>query len=1068
MRALVMLATASVALAGCALRSGARAEAERSEERLRARLAAGSPDAEASLERAVAASERAHRGDPLAVADSLDRFAEAFAALAPSTPNGLAAVESLRRRALEVRERALPPGDPRLGEALSLLSTACYDQGRWGPAEEYERRALAVFEAALGPHHVRVAGSLSELATVLFQEGRYQEASALQDRSLAIFEAATPRLPVETARALNVVLELRRVQGRYEESEASGRRAVALLRAGDTVDGGLLADVLNNLAGLYKDQGRYDEAEAALREVIDTMRRQPAENASALTTAQANQADVLRLQGRLDEAEPLFREALETARGQLAGSDPFLATFLNRAALVAVERGDLEAAEPLYREALALLERTSPGHPDLAQTLHDFGGLRAAQERCADALDLYGRALRLREAIFGPSHGEVALTLTEMARCRYAEGPAADAEAADLLERAVSILSANRIYPEALADALALQALVRRRRGDADGALRAMGEALGVIEELRPRRGGSEATRAEFAARHAAHFHQMATWQLGAGRLAEALRSVERGRARVLLDQLALARVDLDQGVPEAIRLPLARRKREAQARLAEAQARLTFNEARNDLPASARAAEASRLATDADGAARELQQAAAELRRASPVWRDLVTAGGRVASVDEVRNELLLPDRLLLLYSVGPRDSHVIVVPGEGAAGHRTLAVAAEDSGLLGVPAGPLTEGSLDRVLGGDRRSAGLGHALARSRGLARVAAEDEPSAPPLEARLAALFRTLVPEDVWPAIRGASEVLIVPDGALHRLPFEALVVGQSQGGGPSYWLDEGPVVRYAPSATTACNLARAERDAGRAEASSALVVAKSSFSGGPDGPTPAPSRAGRARAALAPLPGTAAEAAEVEEALERQGTQVVVLAEAEAREPAVRSAVRARRHRYLHFATHGLVEEGRSELLAALALTPPPAAVGTPDDDGLLQLFEIYELDARSDLVVLSACDSHAGRQVKGEGVFALSRAFLAAGARRVVASLWPVDDASTAALMGAFYRRLARLGTTRPDYARALRDARREVRATPRWSMPYYWAPFVISGAPGEQAPAPAQRLREPGGGS
>ena len=123
------------------------------------------------------------------------------------------------------------------------------------------------------------------------------------------------------------------------------------------------------------------------------------------------------------------------------------------------------------------------------------------------------------------------------------------------------------------------------------------------------------------------------------------------------------------------------------------------------------------------------------------------------------------------------------------------------------------------------------------------------------------------------------------------------------------------------------------------------------------------------------------------------------------------------------------------------------PLDGASPENDGLLQLFEIYELPLDVELAVLSACDGQVGRRVEGEGVFALSTGFLAAGARRVIASQWPADDSSTAFLMADFYGRLAAGGDS-VDYAQALTEARRRVRRTPDWSSPFYWAPFVLTG--------------------
>jgi CHAT domain-containing protein len=142
---------------------------------------------------------------------------------------------------------------------------------------------------------------------------------------------------------------------------------------------------------------------------------------------------------------------------------------------------------------------------------------------------------------------------------------------------------------------------------------------------------------------------------------------------------------------------------------------------------------------------------------------------------------------------------------------------------------------------------------------------------------------------------------------------------------------------------------------------------------------------------------------------------------------------------RWLHLAVHGVVDEGRGDLLAALALT-------RKDDDGLLQLFEIYDLSLDCDIAVLSACATQAGTSIGGEGVFALGRGFLARGARRVVASQWEVDDASTAALISSFFESLAH----EPAQAATvqLAAAKKKVRSNPHTAAPFFWAPFVLSG--------------------
>jgi CHAT domain-containing protein len=116
----------------------------------------------------------------------------------------------------------------------------------------------------------------------------------------------------------------------------------------------------------------------------------------------------------------------------------------------------------------------------------------------------------------------------------------------------------------------------------------------------------------------------------------------------------------------------------------------------------------------------------------------------------------------------------------------------------------------------------------------------------------------------------------------------------------------------------------------------------------------------------------------------------------------------------------------------------------GVPQD-GFLRMHEIYNLRLPADLVVLSACQTALGEEIRGEGLVGLTRGFMHAGAQRVVASLWQVDDVATADLMQRFYRRMLK-ENLRP--AAALRAAQIEMSKSSRWSAPYYWAGFVMQG--------------------
>jgi CHAT domain-containing protein len=117
----------------------------------------------------------------------------------------------------------------------------------------------------------------------------------------------------------------------------------------------------------------------------------------------------------------------------------------------------------------------------------------------------------------------------------------------------------------------------------------------------------------------------------------------------------------------------------------------------------------------------------------------------------------------------------------------------------------------------------------------------------------------------------------------------------------------------------------------------------------------------------------------------------------------------------------------------------------GRPED-GFLRLRDIYNLHLPADMVVLSACRTGLGKKVKGEGLIGLTRAFMYAGAKRVVASLWKVDDEATAELMKRFYQHMFK---GRMPAASALNRARIEImQAREQWRAPYYWAGFILQG--------------------
>ena len=147
-------------------------------------------------------------------------------------------------------------------------------------------------------------------------------------------------------------------------------------------------------------------------------------------------------------------------------------------------------------------------------------------------------------------------------------------------------------------------------------------------------------------------------------------------------------------------------------------------------------------------------------------------------------------------------------------------------------------------------------------------------------------------------------------------------------------------------------------------------------------------------------------------------------------------------KYRYVHFATHGYLDSERPDLSAiVLSLVDQK---GQPQD-GFLRAHEIYNLTLPAELVVLSACQTGLGKEIKGEGLVGLTQGFMYAGARRVVVSLWNVNDKATAELMQRFYKGMLK---EKQSPSAALRKAQAEMSQHKEWQQPYYWAAFVLQG--------------------
>jgi CHAT domain-containing protein len=264
------------------------------------------------------------------------------------------------------------------------------------------------------------------------------------------------------------------------------------------------------------------------------------------------------------------------------------------------------------------------------------------------------------------------------------------------------------------------------------------------------------------------------------------------------------------------------------------------------------------------------------------------------------------------------------------------------------------------------------------------------------------------------PELKGAKQLIIVRDGQLHLVPFDALVEPSGR------YVVESRTVVYAPSATSFFLL----RTATKRESSTQGLLAVGGVPYQQSGTK------------LGDLPSSRDEAVEAATALPNPSN--TLLLGKEATETAFKKSVN---HRIIHLAMHAIANNTSPDRAALVLLSDPQHG-----EDGSLYPSEIVQLPLDADLVVLSACDTAVGPIEGEEGISTLARAFLLAGARTVVSTLWTIDDDSTLYLMKAFYAELGR----KKSAPEALRLAKRSMlkKFSPRKAVPYYWAGFTLEG--------------------
>ncbi len=682
--------------------------------------------------------------------------------------------------------------------------------------------------------------------------------------------------------------------------------------------------------------------------------------------------------------------------------------------------GQFEKAFEHFSQAQAI-QRETGNRAQSGETLDEIGMAYAAQEQYEKALDHHRQSLEIQRAT-GNIRRE-ALVLTNLGNAYNALKQPEKA-----VEQVTAALTVFRNIDDIASAAMALEGIARteEQRSNLEGARKHIEESLALRDKVRSRSGSLE-LRASYRAtiERAYEFYIDLLMQQHAfnhlrGYDAEALKASERGRARSLLEQLSEARIDIRGGVDVA----LIEKERDL--------ARVLNAKAQREMQLKARRGSNDEIATlqrEIGTLEDEYQQVQAAIRQNSPQYSALLQP--QPLDLKGIQQQLD-PDTVLLQYALGERRSYVWVVTQNYLHAYTLPKRAVVE---------PIAREAYESLVA---RSVvkSLETPVQRRTRIARADTNFQDAAE----RLSNLILSPVADKLT-----QKRLVVVADGALQYVPFAALTVSS----GPYRPLVLDHELVSLPSASAFAVQRQNLKDRAPAPKSVAVVadpvfsISDARFKTGAQAQAvnePAATRiiehlqgTAKGQLSIPRLPFTRWEADQILAVAPSGGSLKAVDFNASR---SLATGGELSKYRYVHFATHGYLDTSRSNLSAiVLSLFDEQ---GKPQD-GFLRTHDIYNLKLPAELVVLSACETGLGKDVTGEGLEGLTRGFMYAGARRVIVSLWNVNDKATAALMQRLYVGMLRSGKTP---AAALRAAQIQMLRTRQWQSPYYWAPFVMQG--------------------
>jgi CHAT domain-containing protein/tetratricopeptide (TPR) repeat protein len=909
-----------------------------------------------------------------------------------------------------------------IARALNNIGSIYNIQGDYAQALEYLQRSLATSEA--GGDKAGIARALNTIGETELQRGDSMRALENFQKSLEASKALENNAGI--ARILRNIGEVYIRQGDYAQALEYTQKSLAIFEAEGNKS--WIAGILNSIGIIHSSQGDYEQA-------LEYFRKSLAVNdvigeKGLIASVLINIGEVNRKQG--DYAQALERNQKALSIFESIGYKVGIAGALDNIGAVHNLQGNYAQAVEYYQKSLAMRESLgnragiarslgnigaaygsqgdharaleyfqkslAAGEPfgdktDTANTLGNIGETYSDRADYAQALAYYQKSLAMREST-GDKNG-IANSLFRIGGVYEKQGR--HSLALDFNERA-TVLARQIGAADILRRALFNSGVVYRALNQVAKARQAFVEAIATIETLRAQIAGGEQERQRYFETKVSPYHAMVDLLIAEGHPAEALTFAERAKARVLLDVLQSGRVD----GAKAMTGEEQEQERKLNSQLVSLNTQI-YRETGRPQPDQARLTE---LNAQLQKARLDFEAFQINIYAAHP---ELKARRGETRPLRPEEAAALLPDAksALLEYVVADDKTYLFVITK--AAGKTEAVVRAYTA--------PIKRAELTSQIETFRRQL-----AGRDLGFRASAAK--------------LYELLL-KPAQAQLAGKKNLVIVPDDKLWEAPFQALLTGSHR------FLMEEAALAYAPSLAVLREMTRRRSRNSDAASEDLLALGNPAIGQETVGLATMTLRGGK----LDPLPEAEQEVKALGQLYSAERSKVYIGAEAS--EDRVKAE--AGQARILHFATHGTLNNA-SPMYSYLAL-----AQGDKNEDGLLEAWELMQMDLHADLAVLSACETARGRYGAGEGMIGLTWALFVAGVPSTVVSQWKVESASTRDLMLNFHRQLRAPAAAKAKVtkAEALRQAALKVMKNPGTSHPFYWAGFVLVGDGGGATP-------------